>query len=526
MFLQFFFLKKGMKKGANNKIELISLPYRLKCQKCLCVILNEWIYCEHCGNHLQRNIFKENKEKREEEQGEVEIEEDEEERNKRKNNLKLIKIQNILLLQNANNFKQKKKNQKINKEKVEKIKKEKRKKEIEKEFQRKEEKIQNFEKYNKKLLQIYQEKDRKNLENLSTEAFQSSCSSSSPSSNHLIDSLNPILNSSIPKRNIIRNPSYLNDHPSIIDRLYDGFTSQEEEEVGLFWGKQQLKDKQNNFPSFFNSSFWGSTHENINEGNEMTFNEEDEEEIKEESERKNEQFESGDSITMIDFKENYNDSKNNNEINNLQIISEDHLLTTTHEAITISHLERIRRNISSKLLSVVQQMKWILKHIVIDVTKDPINFSKPLEKYQIKVKQLLAAINRTYEVELQVEDLSQEYLEYADVLRCNIAIKITKTQKRAEKLHQQCHKLYESISSGVYLNSNCEIDENHTLLTDSYLIQKNQERVLEHSEKILQPIRTEIHSNLLEENQLISKLKYVPFVSFSLIRSIHFLSFF
>lgn len=178
-----------------------------------------------------------------------------------------------------------------------------------------------------------------------------------------------------------------------------------------------------------------------------------------------------------------------------------------HEPITLSTLENVRRKISSQLFSVVQQMKWVLKSIVVDVTKDPITLPNPFSNYIIKVNQLRAAINRTYEVEAEVEYMSQKYLEFADILRQNIAIKIVKTQKRSEKIHQKTHKLYELVSSGAYLNSKNEIDESHGFLTDPYLIQKNQQRIIEYSKKLLEPIQTEVYSNLLEENKLISSLK-------------------
>lgn len=492
-----------------NQIDLISLPSRLKCYNCNLLISDEWIYCEHCGKQLQQIKKKQKEEKEEKENKEEE-----------KNYFKNIKVNNLLKLQQFNlNYKIKNKNEKNKKNKKnfneKEVKQKKNFKEIEKKnklkelnYIKNEDNILKYEQRNKKLLKLFYKIEKLNQNELEN---------------------NFLLNEKTLS-------TYLDEQPSIIDRLNEGFTPEEDAEIVLFWGQQQQdkdededenedenedkhkkkKDKNNsNSTSLFTSSFWGNIHQSdnddknynnnnlnqINYGENFSFNETDEYEEENENDDKNNKNDKENKE-----KDNNIDTNPENERINTSNTNNTHL-STNESSITIFDLETIRRKISTNLLSVVQQMKWILKSIVIDVTKDPINFPKPLRKYQTKINQLYAAINRTYEVEIEVEKMSQEYVQYADVLRRNVAVKVMKTQKRSEKLHQQCHQLYELISSGVYLNSNYEIDENYDLITDSYLIQKNQERVLEYSQKLLQPIKKEIHSNLLEENQLIAMLK-------------------
>jgi hypothetical protein len=417
---------------------LSPLPPPLTCKRCNFLIHTEWIYCEQCGYQLQpapppplQSI----------------------------DPSKQLKVRNLQLLKTANlNLNPKQGKRKKNKDKeikrvkttVEKL------KELEeKRYQEATTVVEKLEKQNHQMVRFYQK--------IMTKADKK---------------LPPLCDS---------NSSYLDEQPSILDRLADGFTVEEDAERVLFWGRQEPAEKaQPMEKKFFTGSFWGQTESGIEE---------------KESSATDVDPQDGEPATVIQW----------NPVT--EIIPE-----TSHsspegaddarESGPSDGLESTRRDITRILRKVIQLMRWILRQTDFDLVVDPIALPHSLRQFSQYSVRLTAVITRAYDIQLMANDLSHQYLVAADRLRQQIAFQIAEAQHEADLAHHKSQELYECASAGVFLNADCLPDLNHTTISDPILIQRNQQRVLEYSQTLLDPVRRHVNDLIAKETQIIMRIKY------------------
>lgn len=329
----------------------------------------------------------------------------------------------------------------------------------EKRYQDLEQMLQKYEKHNEKMMKYYHRMEGGGV------------SQRKPSSNPVPSS--PYL--------------YLQEQPSIIDRLKEGFTKEEDAERVLFWGGGKSKstddpDRATPLPNLFTSSYWGP------------------------SDYSNTDLQDSESVdgTETRFLESPI-----HEV--LHQPGEDHDDQNDQEEVEIRNsvgLESIRRQITRSLLKLIHLLKWALKKTDFDVLIDPITVSNSLQLYAKHSLRLTVVITRGYEVQFLANELSQQYLVSADKMRQEIAVQIAEAQHEADIAHQGCHELYQCISSGVFLNNDGQPDFNHTVITDSVLIERNQQKVLQYSKDLLDPVRLHINKLIAKENHIIAGIRF------------------
>jgi hypothetical protein len=419
---------------------LAPLPPPLTCQRCNFLVHLEWIYCEQCGYQLQST----------QKQGQSATQ---------------VNVQNHYLLKAANInqiSKQGKSKSRKNKEKELKIKKKIQKLEEleEKRFREAVTVVEKFEKKNNQMVRFY----RKMVMN-GDKKLPSLCLPEGSS-------------------------AYLDEQPSIIDRLTVGFTAEEEAERVLFWGKQTTEDITPPIErKFFTGTFWGQSEEGAAECEATEGGAND----------SSEGFDENDSSPMIHW----------SPVTEIIPETSQHPSPVDDNGRSASEsLESTRRDLTRRLLKAIQLLKWMLRETEFDLVVDPITLPHSLRRFSRYSLRLTAVIRRAYDTQLVANELSHRYILTADRLRQHIAFQIAEAQHEADYAHHQCQELYETVSRGVFLSADCQPEVNHSTLTDPILIQRNQQRVVEYSQTLLDPVRVHVNSLIAKETQIIHRIKY------------------
>jgi hypothetical protein len=443
----------------------------LTCGRCSSLIKFEWLFCEYCGHRLQFSLPP----VRRKPSFNSSISSASSSLPSQLPVLPKLKLkthlQNIrqdylpVRKQRSQNFNPKKKSSNSAPAPEEKL------KELEeKRYQNLEQLLQKYEKHNEKMTKYY---NRMEMICSQPSKYQSPHQRGA-SSNQLppSDPLNPSL--------------YLHEQPSILDRLNEGFTTEEDAERVLFWGggksksTDDLDNRATQLPNHFTSSYWGpSEYSEINGDIDLP---------------DSDQLILPSADHMTEAKEEHDQSQEEEE---------------DARGENSIGLESIRRQITRHLLFLIHFLRWILRKTDFDVLIDPLSIPHSLQLYAKHSLRLTVAISRGYEVQQMIaNEFSRRYLLTADSLRRAVAVEIAEAQHEADVAHQGCHELYQCISSGVFLNTDFQPEFNHSsLITDPVLIQRNQQRVLEYSKELLDPVRLHINQLIAKETQMIARIR-------------------